>query len=50
LSLTILRDLAVLVFLAFAAYWFVRAVRDEQRAWRLSRSVSSLNVDPETRA
>jgi hypothetical protein len=47
LTLTILRDLAVLMFLAFAAYWFARAVRDELRAWRLSSSVSSPTVDPE---
>lgn len=48
-SLTILRDLAVLVFLVFGAYWFARALRDELRLWRFARSISSLNVDPGTR-
>ncbi len=33
-GLFVMRDLAVLMFLAFASYWFARAVRDELRAWR----------------
>jgi hypothetical protein len=35
--LTVLRDLALLMFLAFAVFWFARAVRDELRAWQRSR-------------
>jgi Glycosyltransferase family 87 len=37
--LTVLRDLAVLVFLAFAVYWLARALFDELRAWHPARPV-----------
>jgi len=47
--LTVLRDLAVLMFLAFAVYWFARAVRDEVRAWRRPAGPARLSLDRETR-